>query len=190
MPSKDQGGHHKIIADHNARNTTTIAMTRRRRVSFSATVEKCEPQILDKSSYSDYLNCWYSCREHKGFKESVRELAELLETNPNLKTSRTQSTIFRGIERHTSTEKVRIREKREMSYSIVQSLQDRSSNQMARMLLSHSDECLLESYNRALEDENQCRDVPSYSKFKASTNKRAEVASPLTSPRSKPRYIS
>ncbi|KAL3932325.1 MAG: hypothetical protein SGBAC_010899 [Bacillariaceae sp.] len=165
--------------------TDSISFSSRRSVSFSETVQKCEPQLLDKSSYARYLNCWSTYEEHKGFKQSVRELAGLLDTNPNLKTNRTQSTIFRGIERHTATEKVRIREKREISYSIVESLQGRSDRQMAKMLRSHSDGCLKEAYNRALEDEKESQDTV---QFEAA--KKAGIASLMTSPRAKPRHMS
>ncbi|CAJ1953033.1 unnamed protein product [Cylindrotheca closterium] len=161
-------------------------MTRRpRSVSFSETVEKSKSPILDKSSYSDYLDCWYTSRDHKGFKRSVRDLVELLEANPSLENSRTRSTIFRGIERHTITEKVRIREKREISYSIVESLQGRSDFQMAKMLRSQSDDCLLEAHKRALEDEKLYRDAQS--KLEASHNNTAkDTASSRTTPRTKP----
>lgn len=155
----------------------------RRSVSFSEAIESCEPRILDKSSYADYLNCWYSYKDHKYFKKSVMELADLLMTYPNLGNDGPNSTLFRGVERHTLMEKTRIKEKREISYSIVASLQSLSSTHMAKMLRSQSDDCLLEAYDRALEDEKNS--------LVRKCNSQKDPASPTTSSRRRqPQYAS
>jgi hypothetical protein len=95
------------------------------------------------------------------FQHSVLKLAQLLESNSQLLVDNSfNKTFFRGIEKYQIEEKYKIKERKSLSYCIVETLQDKSASEMAHMLQCHSKECKDEAYQRALEDEKQAFDTP------------------------------
>jgi hypothetical protein len=130
-----------------------------RTVRFHGKVRCSKRLILDQSTYSAYVNCWYSKQEYHMFKHSVFKLAKLLESNSQLQVdSSFNKTFFRGIERYQMQEKYKIKERRSLSHCIVRTLQDKPTSQMVHMLQCQSKECQEEAYQRALEDGKQAFD--------------------------------